>query len=135
MVRGWLCAACALLVFFACLARAHAQSKASVALPHEVPAAPPPAKPTGIVGGLVNVVSMLRPPSREKTDRDRDVEIWVLAMRGNGVSGIGASLAGFGAATGATISLVRRGGKVVVPVTFGPKLFCGGGGVTISLKW
>lgn len=94
---------------------------------------PVPTKPNGLIAGLVNVITMLRPAMpREKTDREREAS--VTGLRANGLSALGAALAGAGAGTGLTVALARGKG-IKIPVTFGPRLYSGGGGLSLSMKW
>lgn len=94
---------------------------------------PVPTKPNGLIAGLLNVVTMLRPAiPRERTDREREAS--VTGLRASGISALGAALAGAGAGTGLSVVLARKNG-IKIPVTFAPRLYSGGGGLSLSMKW
>lgn len=121
-----------LLVTLAFTARARAAGPRSL-LTRALPPAPAPPRPHGLAGTIAGFVESLKPGlPREKSEREREAAL--LPIRGKGLSTIGASLAGIGISTGATMSLARPRG-MRLPMTLGPRFFGGGGGVGLSMRW
>lgn len=102
-------------------------------LTRAVPPAPALDKPSGLGGTITRFFESIRPSMpREKTDREREAS--VTGIRAKGIHAFGASLAGLGVGVGATMALTKEKGSTLA-FTVGPRLFPGGGGVGIGVKW
>lgn len=129
--------ACVVVVLVASMRRAHADPSPRAFLAKPLPPAPVDRKrPSGFAAALERLLASCR--SNAFATRERGAEslgrdaATSLGARPRNVHLTGLSLAAIGAGTWAAS---QRGGGAPPVVTIGPRLYSGGGGVGVSVRW